>query len=251
MENVSPRIALVTGAATGIGRQAAIRLARRGLAVGINYSRSEDEAKETLRLVQETGARAILCRANVADDQAIRKMVDRCVVELGGLDVLVNNAAITHFVDFKDLEALTEAKWDEIFAVNLKGAFFCARAAIGAMQKAGAEGSIVNLASVAGLTGLGSSIAYAASKAAVISMTKSLAATFGPRVRVNAVCPGPVLTRWLAGHEDRIHKNAANYPLRKPSTPEDIARVVEFLALDADMMTGQAVVVDGGLMIKG
>ncbi len=244
MNQARTKVALVTGSATGIGRETAVRLAQRGLHVVVNFSRSESEAKETAGLVEAAGARAILCRANVASDHEVREMVARCGRELGGLDVLVNNAAMTHFVEMVNLEGLTEAMWDEILAVNLKGAFFCARAAIAAMQDAG--GSIVNVASVAGVSGSGSSIAYAASKGAVITLTKSLAGAFGPHIRVNAVCPGPVKTRWLKGREAMIDRFVATTPLGKASSPLDIAKVIEFLALDATLMTGQAVVVDGG-----
>jgi 3-oxoacyl-[acyl-carrier protein] reductase len=124
------KVALVTGSATGIGRAVAVRLARQGLAVAVNYSRSEAEAKTTLAEVQRQGVPAILCSANVADDRAVRAMVARCRDELGGLDVLVNNAGTTRFIQHTDLEALTEDVWDEILGVNLKGTFFCCRAAL-------------------------------------------------------------------------------------------------------------------------
>src|SRR5438270_6986054 len=123
------KVALITGSATGIGRAAAVRFAREGLAVAVNYSRSEKEAKETLAQVQSHGVPAILCRVDVADDQAVRAMVGRCVSELGGLDVLVNNAGTTHFIAHQDLDALTDEVWDEILGVNLKGTFYCCRAA--------------------------------------------------------------------------------------------------------------------------
>jgi 3-oxoacyl-[acyl-carrier protein] reductase len=239
------KVALVTGSATGIGRAVAIEFARRGLDVAVNYSRSETDAQETAREIEKIGARAILCRADVSRDQDVRTMIGRCHHELGGLDVLVSNAGTTHFVSHGDLEGMTEPMWDEILAVNLKGAFFCARAAIPLMQSAGG-GSIVNIASVAGLSGAGSSIAYAASKGGLITMTKSLARAFAPTIRVNAVCPGPVETRWLADHQDMVQAYVAQAPLGRAALPADIASVTVFLALDADLMTGQAVVVDGG-----
>lgn len=241
----SPRVALVTGSASGIGRETAILLADRGLDVVVNFSKSQAEAEETAAEVRRRGRRVVLCRCNVADDAAVRAMLRQCCDLLGGLDVLVNNAATTRFITHTDLEALTEAVWDEILAVNLKGAFFCARAAIPVLQSRGG-GSIVNVASVAGLRGAGSSIAYAASKGAMITMTKSLAAAFPPSVRVNAVAPGPVDTRWLAPHPDALAASVAVTPMRRASTAREIADVVIFLALDAPMMTGQCVVVDGG-----
>lgn len=238
------KVALVTGSATGIGRACALHFARRGLAVAVNYSRSEAEAEETAAEVRQLGVPAIVCRANVADDPAVREMVARCQKELGGLDVLVNNAATTHFIDHKELDALTDAVWDEIFAVNVKGTFYCCRAAMPLLCER--RGCIVNVSSVAGLQGHGSSIPYAASKAAVNCLTKSLARAFGPKVRVNAVAPGPVLTRWLAGHTDHVERSLQATPLARAATPDDIAGAVVFLALDATLMTGQVMVVDGG-----
>ena len=238
------KVALVTGSATGIGRAVAIRFAKEGLAVAVNYSRSEKEALETLADVQKHGVPALLCKANVGDEAAVNAMVARCVKELGGLDVLVNNAGTTRFIDHADLDAVTGEVWDEILGVNLKGTFFCSRAALPHLQKT--NGSIVNITSVAGLQGHGSSIPYAASKAAVNCMTKSLARAFGPKVRVNAVAPGPVLTRWLADHMDHVAKSLAMTPMGRAATPEDIADAVHFLALGTNLMTGQVMVVDGG-----
>jgi len=234
---MTTKVALVTGSATGIGRAAAVRFAREGLAIAVNYSRSEKEARETLAQVQAHPG-------NVADEHAVKAMVARCRNELGGLDVLVNNAGTTRFIEHADLAALTAEVWDEIFSVNLKGTFFCCREAMPALQERG--GAIVNITSVAGLVGLGSSIPYAASKAALNCLTKSLARAFAPKVRVNAVAPGPVLTRWLADHMDHVEKSMHITPMRRAATPEDIADAVAFLALGSTLITGQVMVVDGG-----
>lgn len=238
------RVALVTGSATGIGRACALRFARRGLAVAVNYSRSEADAQKTFEEVRALGVPAILCRADVADETAVRAMVERCRAELGGLDVLVNNAATTRFIDHRDLDTLTGEVWDEIFAVNVKGTYFCCRAALPLLEVHG--GCIVNVTSVAGLQGSGSSIAYAASKAAVNTLTKSLARAFAPKVRVNAVAPGPVLTRWLADRQDMVRQSLQATPLGRAADPEDIADTVVYLALDTTLTTGQVLVVDGG-----
>jgi 3-oxoacyl-[acyl-carrier protein] reductase len=241
----SPRkVALVTGSATGIGRACAVRFAKEGLAVAVNYSRSEKEAEQTRALVREYGVPAILCRANVAEEQAVKAMVARCRDELGGLDVLVNNAGTTRFIAHTDLDALTAEVWDEILAVNVKGTYFCCRAALPLLQDR--QGCIVNVTSVAGLQGHGSSMAYAASKAAVNCLTKSLARAFGPKVRVNAVAPGPVLTRWLADHMDHVERSVQITPMQRAAQPEDIADAVAFLALGTTFVTGQILVVDGG-----
>jgi 3-oxoacyl-[acyl-carrier protein] reductase len=238
------KVALVTGSATGIGRAVALRFAKEGLAVAVNYSRSEKDAQETVAAVEKLGVPALLCKANVAQEDAVKEMVERCVRELGGLDVLVNNAGTTRFIEHTNLDAVTAEVWDEILGVNLKGTFFCSRAALPHLQKTG--GSIVNITSVAGLQGHGSSIPYAASKAAVNCMTKSLARAFGPKVRVNAVAPGPVLTRWLADHMDHVARSLSITPMGRAAIPEDIADAVCFLALGTNLMTGQVIVVDGG-----
>jgi 3-oxoacyl-[acyl-carrier protein] reductase len=236
---------LVTGAATGIGRAVALRLAKSGVAVAVNYSRSEAEARETLAGVEAAGVRGLLCKANVGNDAAVREMVARVVAELGGLDVLVNNAGTTRFIDHANLEAVTDEDWDQILGVNLKGTFYACRAAWPALRERG--GSVVNVTSVAGLGGQGSSIPYAASKAAINTMTKSLARVFAPKVRVNSVAPGPVLTRWLLPHQQMIDRAVAMTPLKRAATPDDIADAVVFLARGTSLMTGQVVVVDGGL----
>jgi 3-oxoacyl-[acyl-carrier protein] reductase len=243
-EAMGSRVALVTGSATGIGRATALLLARRGLAVAVNYSRSEKEAEQTLEDVKRHGVPAILCRGNVANEAEVRAMVRRCREELGGLDVLVNNAATTRFIDHADLDALTDEVWQEILGVNVMGTFYCCRAALPLLQQR--QGAIVNVTSIAGLQGDGSSIPYAASKAAGNCLTKSLARAFAPRVRVNAVAPGPVLTRWLADHRDRVERYVQQTPMRQAASPEQIAEVVAFLALDASLVTGQVLIVDGG-----
>ncbi len=241
------KAALVTGSATGIGRAVAVRLAQQGLAVAINYSRSEAEALETLEAVRRHDVPGIVCRANVGDDRAVREMVSRCRDEWGGLDVLVNNAATTRFIEHADVDALTDEVWDEILGVNLKGTFYCSRAALSMLQER--SGSIVNVTSIAGLHGNGSSIPYAASKAAVNCMTMSLARAFAPKVRVNAVAPGAVLTRWLADHQGMVERYAAAAPMRRAATPDDVADAVLFLSLGNTLITGQVIVVDGGFTI--
>ena len=215
-----------------------------GLAVAINYSRSEAEAMETVAGVLGYGVPGIVCKADVADDGAVREMVAQVRDELGGLDVLVNNAGTTHFIDHADLEAVTEQVWDDIFSVNVRGAFQCVRAAAPLLKER--KGSVVNVTSVAGLLGQGSSIPYAASKAALNTMTKSLARALAPDVRVNAVAPGPIKTRWLAGREEMVNQALKQTPLGRAAEPDDVADVVAFLALVQTLMTGQVLVVDGG-----
>jgi 3-oxoacyl-[acyl-carrier protein] reductase len=242
------KVALVTGGGTGVGRATSLQLAKRGYDVAINYSRSIDDAERTAADVRELGVRAITIECDVSNDEGVRAMIDRCQRELGRLDVVVNNAGTTHFVDHADLEGMTEEKWDDILAVNLKGPFFVCRAAIPVLRATGG-GSIVNVASVAGIAGAGSSIAYAASKGGLITLTKSLAKAFAPDIRVNAVCPGPIVSRWLENHQDMVQAAIKITPLKRVSSTDDVADAVTFLACDAEMMTGQALVVDGGRTI--
>ena len=239
------KVVLITGGGTGVGRSTSLLLAQRGFHLAINYSRSREDAETTAAEAAEHGVRAITVACDVSKDAEVRQMVERVRQEFGRLDVLVNNAGMTHFVQHTDLEAMTEDKWDRILAVNLKGPFFVSRAAIPLIRASGG-GSIVNVASVAGVAGSGSSIAYAASKGGLITMTKSLAKAFAPDIRVNAVCPGPIVTRWLEDHQDMIDAAVKVTPLKRASTTDDIAEVVTFLACDAGMMTGQALIVDGG-----
>jgi 3-oxoacyl-[acyl-carrier protein] reductase len=238
------KVALVTGSATGIGRAAALRFAREGLAVAVNYSRSEKDAEETLADVKKLGVPAILCKGSVADESAVKAMVARCRDELGGLDVLVNNAGTTHFIEHTDLDKLTDGVWQDIMQVNLMGTFYCCRAALPLLQER--KGCIVNVTSVAGLSGQGSSIPYCASKAAANALTKSLARAFAPHVRVNAVAPGPVMTRWLEHRMDHVARSLNVIPMGRVALPEDIADAIHYLALGTDLMTGQVMVVDGG-----
>jgi 3-oxoacyl-[acyl-carrier protein] reductase len=254
--DIRGKTAIVTGSAVGVGRATALDLARRGANVVVNYSRSEDDAREAVRLVEAAGARALLVRADVADDAQVEGMVRQAVDAFGGLHVLVNNAATTRFVGFPDLDGMKAEMWDEIFAVNVKGAFFCARAAAKAMRASGGAGAIVNVASVAGVRAVGSSIAYAASKAALINMTVALARVLGPEIRVNAVAPGFIETRWLRnGLGDQIYEAArkaesARAPLKAVCTPEAVSQLILSLIKGADMVTGQTVVIDGGVGIS-
>lgn len=241
------RVAVVTGSATGIGRSVAWQLAERGFAVTVNYSKSKTEAEETADGIRDRGGEVLVAVANIADDTAVRSMVERTTREFGGLDLLVNNAATTHFIPHDDLEAVTGEVWDVILNVNVKGTFFACRAAMPFLKTR--KGNIVNIASTAGVGGSGSSIPYAASKGAVITLTKSLAKAFAPEVRVNAVAPGPVQTRWLADHQDMIEDSVKQTPMKRPATAEDIAAVTIFLACETTLMTGQVLIADGGRTI--
>jgi 3-oxoacyl-[acyl-carrier protein] reductase len=248
--DVNGKVAIVTGSATGVGRATALQLAERGCAVVVNYTRSEQEARETFADVKALGVPALLVRCDVSDDTAVRRMVQQTVDELGGVDILVNNAGTTTFVNHADLKGLTEEIWDRTLAVNLKGTFFCTRA-VAPHMKARGQGAIVNVSSVAGVRGGGSSIAYAASKAGIVNLTVTTARVLGPEIRVNCVAPGFIDGRWLragigANYEAAKARAAENAVLKAVTTPEDIAQVILSLIAGADLVTGQTIVVDGG-----
>ena len=169
----------------------------------MNYSRSKERAESTLRDILDFGVEATIFQADVGNEQSVISMIDHVMDRFGQIDILVNNAGMTHFIPQNDLGSMTDLKWDQIMQVNLKGAFYASKAAMPQLVKSSA-GSIVNISSVAGLNGSGSSIAYAASKAGLISLTKSLAREFAPEVRVNAVAPGVILTRWVEGKDKFI-----------------------------------------------
>ncbi len=238
------QVALITGGGTGIGRATALLFAREGADVAINYSRSEAEAEATAAEVTRLGRKAITIKADVADDTQVRKMVGTATSTLGKIDILVNSAAITHMVPYRDLEDMTSERWDDILDVNVKGAFQASRAAILEMRKQ-RSGQIINVTSISGFTGQGSCIAYAASKAALINMTRGMANSEAPDIRINAVAPGVVETRWIAGWEKFTdpHKDAT--PLNRNAQPEDVANTIFGLAINP-FITGQTITIDGG-----
>ncbi|HMR31082.1 MAG TPA: glucose 1-dehydrogenase [Geminicoccaceae bacterium] len=249
MGKLAGRTAIVTGAAVGIGRDVAVALAAEGASVAVNYSRSEADAAATVALIREAGGRAEAFRADVSDDAQVRAMVESVEARLGGIDILVNNAGITSRQRFDDLEALTGEMWSRLYDVNVKGMFFCCRAVVPAMRKRGG-GRIINIASVAGIRPSGSSIAYCASKAAMIHAGACLAKALAPDIRVNTIAPGFIdETRWNVDVEglDKLRANAAAAtPLQRVGLPSDITETALFLAAGADFMTGAVLVVDGG-----
>ncbi|RMF19052.1 MAG: glucose 1-dehydrogenase [Deltaproteobacteria bacterium] len=245
------KAAVVTGSAVGVGRAVVLDLARRGCNVAVNYSRSRDEAEATAAEAEKLGARALCLQADVRDDAAVRSMVAEATGAFGRLDVLVNNAGITRFIAHHDLEGVSDEDWNAIFDTNVRGTFYATRAAVPALRAEGG-GAIVNLSSIAGVYSIGSSVPYCASKAAINSLTISLARALAPEIRVNAVAPGYIDTRWWQqrpNYEASKQMAEAMTPLRRVCTAEDVSKVVLDL-VTSDMITGQILVVDGGMGIR-
>lgn len=252
---LSGKAAVITGGGTGVGRATALELARLGCSVLVNYSRSRDEAEQTVAELRGLGVRAMSYRADVAVDEQCRAMIDAAAKEFGRLDILVNNAGTTSFITHGDLDRVTDGDWDRILGVNLKGPFHCIRAARKHMESAG-SGIVVNVASVAGIAAIGSSIPYAASKAALINMTIALARVLGPKIRVNAVAPGFITGRWLqqglGPAYDMVKQSMEQRtPLSRVCDPEDVAAAILSLITGSQLITGQTLVVDGGMILGG
>jgi 3-oxoacyl-[acyl-carrier protein] reductase len=238
-------VALVTGGGTGIGRATSLMLAAEGAAVAVNYSRSREDAERTVADVRAHGVRAVACQADVADDGAVTRMFDSVVGELGRLDFLINNAGTTRPVPLADVDAITPEDFQRIYAVNVNGVFWCCRAAIRHMRRAGG-GHIVTVSSLAGFTGQGSSLVYGSSKAAAIALTRGLAASHAPDIQVNAVAPGLVETRWIKDFSpETIQAIAGQIPMGRVAQPQDVADAI-FGLLVSSYITGEVILVSGG-----
>lgn len=258
--DVNGKVAVVTGSgsAAGIGRSSAIQLAQRGAAgVVINHSRasSADKAEAVAREVQAAGAKALVFQADVSDDAACRAMMAAAQEAFGRLDILVNNAATTVRVRFEDLDGLTEEVWALNLGVNLKGPFYCIRAARPYMEQGG-DGAVVNISSIAGVRAVGSSsIAYGAAKAGVINMTMFLARALAPAIRVNCVTAGFVRGQWMeeslgSDRYDRaLERTASRIPRGRVAEPDDVAQAVVSL-IESDFITGHNLLCEGGFLIR-
>jgi 3-oxoacyl-[acyl-carrier protein] reductase len=250
------RVALVTGGAGGIGASVARRFASAGISgVVVNYRKSATEAEDLAQEIGRGGVKAIALQGNVQSDEQVRAMIARIGDTFGRLDIVINNAGVTHWVKLADLEALTDSIWDEILDVNVKGAFRCARAARPLLEAS--QGMIVNVSSISGVLAPStmSSLAYGTAKAALIYMTRGLAVAMAPQVRVNCVAPAFTDTPWMSQHfgadyQQVIAKASAGYPLQRIATPEDIAGAILGLITGGDFVTGQTLIVDGGLSLS-
>jgi 3-oxoacyl-[acyl-carrier protein] reductase len=245
----STKVALVTGAATGIGRSAVLALARGGYDVVVNYSSSESAARDTAQQAEKIGVKTLIVRCDVSDETGVRAMIAQVNERFGRLDVLINNAGTTASWKPKDLETLSLEEWDRVFAVNVRGLFQVTRAAVPMLKEA--KGCIINTASIVGLRPGPQPLPYAASKAAVVNLTKTLAWNLGPEIRVNAVAPGWMEGDWMKRmlndkYEDLMSKRAKATPLRRVVTADDVAETMMSLIESNRFVTGEVIVIDGG-----
>lgn len=248
----SRKVAIVTGSATGVGAAAAILLAERGCHVLINYTRSEAEAKDTARVCESKGAETLVFQGDVSDEAACQGMARAAIEKWGRIDYLINNAAKTKFNPYENLDGLTAEDFLAIYKVNVVGAYQMVRAVAPQMKRQG-RGAIVNNSSIGGITGIASSMAYAASKAALNMLTQSLSLVLGPEIRINAVAPGAIQTRWLQGgmtpeqYQAFLVNAAAMVPLQVVPTAEQIAETLVWFLEGASVVTGEVLMVDAGL----
>ena len=244
------KVVLVTGGGTGIGRGMSLRFAREGAAVVINYSKSKTRAREVVDQINGSGGQAVDIQADVSRDQEARRLIAAAVAQYDRLDVLINNAAWTRYIPHRNLEDLSEEILENTWSVIVKGSIYCTRAAVPHLRANG-QGSVINITSNAGFTAMGSTIIYGASKAALTFITKALARALAPEIRVNAIAPGFVDTKFVNWAPEVIEQLKAQTHLGQPIVPENIADAAVFLAGDSMATTGQTILVDGGVAALG
>lgn len=239
------RTALVTGAAKRVGRAIALAMAGRGMDIAVHFRSSAAEAQETVGAVKRLGRQAVAVQADLAQPEQVEALADQADRAFGGIDVLVNSAALFYKTP---LEKVGAHEWDQFLRVNLIGPFLLARR-LGLEMRRRGEGKIVNMADIAGITPWADFLPYAVSKAALIALTEGLAKALAPEVQVNAVAPGSVLLPEAYGGTERDAIVRAT-PLKRIGDPADVANTVLFLLEGSDFITGQVIVVDGGRSIR-
>ncbi len=252
VKDLTNRVAIVTGSSSGVGAATARLLSSLGCNVVVNYNSNADGAHKVAADCTKQGIECLVVGGNVAEDADCRAMVAAAIEKWGKVDILVNNAGTTKFVDHSDLEGLSSDDFHRIYGVNVIGAYQMIRAVNEPMQSQEDGGVVVNVASTAGVTGIGSCVAYAASKGAMVTMTLSLARALGPNIRINAVCPGFIEGDWLREgfgdkkYEELMNFNRKNAPLGVTATPETVADAILHFISGPQIVTGETLIVDGG-----
>ncbi|HGM3740390.1 TPA: SDR family oxidoreductase [Clostridioides difficile] len=239
---------LITGGVRGIGKAMSKAFAKEGYNVLVNFNKSENEAKELYTILNEKNFSVKLFKADISNREDVEDMVDYCIKEFGGLDVLVNNAGVSQDKLFTDI---TDEDWDNMMNINLKGSFYCSQVALKYMISE-KKGNIINISSIWGISGASCEVHYSITKAGIIGMTKALAKEVGPsNIRVNSIAPGVINTDMLSGYnEEDIDALVEETPLMRLGTPEDIANCAIFLASDkSNFITGQVISPNGGFVI--
>ena len=252
-QNMSAKpVAIVTGSGTGVGAAIALKLAEQGWNLVVNYTRSIEAAEQTVEELRALGAEVLLVQANIAEDADCVKLAQAAEQQWGRIDALVNNAGVTKFCPADDLDGLQAEDFQRVMSVNVVGTYQMTRACVAALKRS-PNGAVLNISSQAGFSGLGSSIAYAASKAAINNMTLALARSLASsKIRVNAICPGFVNTRWVKGSMDeetyarfQQHINEMT-PLGRMTEAEEVAETAYFLLTTRAPITGELLGIDGG-----
>ena len=261
MPQAKGKVAIVTGSATGVGAASAVQLAALGWNIVVNYTKSRAEAEQTMDAVRGKGVDALLVQADVGSEPDCRRMVDEAMKRWGRIDGLINNAGTTKFQAQGDLDGADAADFERIYRINVVGPYQMSRAVFPAMKQRyeqGAErGAIVNVSSIAGVMGVGSSIPYMCSKGALNTLTLALAKWLAPAVRVNTICPGFIQGRWLRGvlgddsYEKMREQQQSSTPLRNAGTPEQMAEAAVFFLASASNITGEFLIVDAGTHLAG
>jgi 3-oxoacyl-[acyl-carrier protein] reductase len=245
------KVAIVTGSSSGVGAATCLKLAHLGWNVAINYSKNEKGANETANACENAGAETLVLKGNVASDDSCKEMIEQTVQKWGRIDALVNNAGTTKFCNYDNLDGLSKKDFLDVYEVNVVGAYQMARAAVPYLKKSD-DGVIVNTSSTSALTGIGSSMAYAASKGALTTLTKSLSQALAPNIRVNAICPGFIQGSWTQNflgekYEEAVADIEKTTLVQDTCLPEDLADSIVYLITQARMVTGEILRIDGGV----